>query len=128
MPASTAFSRREFASPGQASKVSWRVGDGAGRPRRAVVLIGRPPSSVTYASIALGLAPRLEFVELARVLDAEIFSYESQFGPPLGAIAARAPLLASSLAAFLERGRIDAIYTTGEDIALRVAPLLRLSG
>jgi glycosyltransferase involved in cell wall biosynthesis len=104
------------------------MGVGARRPRRGVVLVGREPSSEALASVARGLAPRLEFAELARTIGAEVFSYESRFKPPLGAIAARAPLLSSSVAAFLERGRIDAIYATGEDLALRIAPLLQLSG
>ena len=97
-------------------------------PKRTMVLLGNSPSRELIEAADEGRAPRADYVDLARALDADLVSHEGRLIPPLAALAGRAPLLASSLAAFLEQRRYNAIYVTGEDLGLRLAPLLRLSG
>lgn len=94
----------------------------------ALVVLGEGPSPDLVDQAARGLAPKLDYIELARMIDGRVMSYQSRVRGRLAKLAGKAPLLASSLAAFLERERFSAIYTTGEDIGLRLAPLLRLSG
>jgi glycosyltransferase involved in cell wall biosynthesis len=94
---------------------------------RSLVLIGRKPSEGLLSEIARGLAPRPEYLELALALEAEIISAD-YWKPPLARIARKAPFFAACFAASLHSRRYDAIYTTSEDLAMRLAPLLRLGG
>jgi glycosyltransferase involved in cell wall biosynthesis len=90
------------------------------------VLIGRKPPQSLLADVDRGLAPRPEYLELARALKADIISAD-YWHPRFAGIADKAPFFASSFAAFLHSRRYDVIYTTSEDLAMRVAPLLRFS-
>jgi glycosyltransferase involved in cell wall biosynthesis len=100
-------------------------------PASLCVLMGQPPGAATRAEIAQGLAPRAEHLEIADRLDAEMVSgadAETRLGGPLGGLLRKDRSLASALAATRRRSDFEAIYVTGEDIGLRLAPLLRLGG
>jgi glycosyltransferase involved in cell wall biosynthesis len=80
--------------------------------------------------IAQGREPRLDVFELAKVLDADVLDYLAVDASVL-ALARRAGMTGTSAAlAFLghrQRAKYDAILTTGEDIGLPLAALLKLS-
>lgn len=119
------FGKGRFAS--RARSDFGQANAGLGPVSRSLVLIGREPSQDLLSEIDRGLAPRPEYLELARALEAEIISAD-YWKPPVAGIATKTPLFASCLAAYLHSRRYDAIYTTSEDLAMRLAPLLRLSG
>ena len=102
--------------------------DAAARPAtRSLVLLGRPPEPGVRTQIAQGLAPRLEHLDLADALGAPVRS-AGDAPARLGPLAGRDRLLAATLAAAADRRDFDAVYATGEDLGLRLAALMRLTG
>jgi len=75
--------------------------------------------------------PRLDVFELARELNADVLDFKdaerSQNPLIRAAFRAGGPSAAVALLGFLERGRYDAFFTTGEDIGLPLATLLATS-
>lgn len=83
------------------------------------------------AQIAQGREPRLDVFEIAERLDASVIDYldADRSGHPAVWAAGRALGSSASVAmlGYLQRNRYDAILTTGEDIGLPLAALLRRS-
>jgi glycosyltransferase involved in cell wall biosynthesis len=81
--------------------------------------------------IAAGLEPRLDVFELANALNADIIDYvDAERSGSRRVLAARKTLGLSAAVAclgFFERDHYDAILTTGEDIGLPLAALLKSS-
>ena len=81
--------------------------------------------------IAEGIEPRLDVFEIANALEAEVIDYEAadEAKDPTTRLIARTagPSAAVAYLGFRERHRFDAILTTGEDIGLPLALLLRPS-
>jgi glycosyltransferase involved in cell wall biosynthesis len=79
--------------------------------------------------IAAGREPRLDVFELAKSLDADVLDYLAVDASLLGP-ARRAGMAGTSAAlallGYLKRSKYDAILTTGEDIGLPLAALLKL--
>jgi glycosyltransferase involved in cell wall biosynthesis len=79
--------------------------------------------------IAAGREPRLDVFELARALGADVLDYLDVDRARSPGIRLAARTLGASAAvaylAFQQRGRYDAILTTGEDIGLPLAALLK---
>ena len=101
------------------------------RPQTPLVLLGNPPTAEMRQDIAEGRAPRLEHLELAAALQAEVISAadgDAKFKGLVGSLTRRDKLLSASLAAYARRSDFSSIYVTGEDIGLRIAPFLRLNG
>lgn len=101
------------------------------RRTSSLILLGDPPPEQARAEAAAGLSPRFEYLEIARRLDGEILSAADARHCVRGAFAAlvgRNTLLDAALAAVARRADFDAIYVTGEDLGLRLAPLLRMAG
>jgi len=97
-------------------------------PGRLGILIGKDPGPGPAQEAEAGLAPRVEYVELARAVRAEILGYVPEDGGWLRRFFDPYPLIASSLNFFRRRSEFDTVYVTGEDVGLRVAPLLLCSG
>lgn len=97
--------------------------------RTLILAAGRFGKDMQTA-ISTGREPRLDVFELARVLDADVLDYldvdDSAFK-----LAAKAGMSGTSAAlaalGFGRRKRYDAILTTGEDIGLPLAALLKTS-
>lgn len=102
----------------------------AGPGPRPLVLLGkRPGPREDSGAAARGDAPRPEYVEVARAVDAEIIAFDGPSPgthPLLRRLFEKDPLLGSSFIALRRRSEFGAIYLTGEDMGLRVAPLLRM--
>jgi glycosyltransferase involved in cell wall biosynthesis len=98
--------------------------------RTLILAAGRFGSSARLA-IESGREPRLDVFEIAARIDADILDYldvERSSSRRVQAVA-RAAGLSPALAelGFLERKRYDAVLTTGEDIGLPLALLLKVS-
>lgn len=83
----------------------------------------------TLDAIAAGRAPRKDFIELARALDADVLDIDRVAGKLAWRALRRLIGLPLTLAwiAFSLRGRYDNIYCDGEHIGIPLAVLLRLS-
>jgi glycosyltransferase involved in cell wall biosynthesis len=83
------------------------------------------------ADIAADREPRLDVFELARVLDADVIDFADvdRSSSPAVKLAARAGGLSAGVGmlGFQARKRYDAFFTTGEDIGLPLAALLKTS-
>jgi glycosyltransferase involved in cell wall biosynthesis len=79
--------------------------------------------------IAAGREPRLDVFEIANALGADVIDFDSvaRSRNPAVRLAARGAgnSAAVALLAFLERRRYDVLFTTGEDIGLPLASLLK---
>jgi glycosyltransferase involved in cell wall biosynthesis len=99
---------------------------------RCMILAAGRFGSEVRAQIAAGREPRLDVFELADVLNAELVDFgdvERSTNPAVRLLARTAGKSAAvALLGFLGRGRCDAYFTTGEDIGLPLAALLKASG
>jgi glycosyltransferase involved in cell wall biosynthesis len=84
------------------------------------------------AQIAAEREPRLDVFELKRDLNADVLDFKDVDGSshPAVKLAARTagPSAAVAVLGFLQRKRYDAFFTTGEDIGLPLAALLKATG
>jgi len=83
------------------------------------------------ADIAAKREPRLDVFEIARALDADVIDFGDVDRSRASAVklAARGgPSAGVAMMGFLARKRYDAFLTTGEDIGLPLAALLKMSG
>ncbi len=82
-------------------------------------------------NIADGREPRLDVFELARTLNADVIDFGDVERSALASVklARRAAGLSAAVAAlgFAQRANYDAFFTTGEDIGLPLAALMKLS-
>jgi glycosyltransferase involved in cell wall biosynthesis len=98
---------------------------------RALILAAGHFGPKLEADIADGREPRLDVFELAKALNADCLDYADveRSTDPAIQLAARTVGASAALAllGFRERSRYDAYFTTGEDIGLPLALLLRPS-
>lgn len=96
---------------------------------RSVILAAGRFDDALKAQIAAGREPRLDVFELAHALDATVIDFgdvERSRSPVIKAAARSMGLSAAvALLGFFQRSRYDAFFTTGEDIGLPLAALLR---
>lgn len=96
---------------------------------RCLILAAGRFDEQVKASIAAQREPRLDVFELARELDAKVIDFkdvEASIDPKVKFVARTAGKSAAvALLGFQERARCDAYFTTGEDIGLPLAVLLR---
>jgi glycosyltransferase involved in cell wall biosynthesis len=104
---------------------------GAPPGSRCAVLLAKAPDPALLGRIEEGREPRVEYVELARRLGAEIIDFHSAAGATrLGvrtACARGGALWGLAWLGYLRHGEFDHLYLTGEDIALRLGMLLRVA-
>lgn len=97
--------------------------------RRAVILLGKRPDPELPAQIAAGDHPRVEYLELARRIGAEVLDFRSVERSRLPGVRwvgrRLGPLWGLAWLGYLRRREFQDIYGTGEDIGMRVALLLR---
>jgi len=98
---------------------------------RSLILAAGRFDDTLKTRIAEDREPRLDVFELARVLDADVIDYGSVESSSSAAVKLAARTAGASAAvalmAFLQRERYDALFTTGEDIGLPLAALLKTS-
>ena len=95
---------------------------------KTLVLIGEEHSPTIMEDIAKGEAPRIESLELAGRLDADVLGYREvavATEPAVVAARVRSPAWGLAVLAALRRGRYEAVYLTGEDIGIPLALILR---
>jgi glycosyltransferase involved in cell wall biosynthesis len=98
---------------------------------RCLILAAGRFDDALKAEILAGREPRLDVFEMARVLDAEVIDFGDveRSSDPLVRLTARSAgsSAAVALLGFQRRARCDAFFTTGEDIGLPLAVLLKAS-
>lgn len=97
---------------------------------KTLVLVGEEHTSTTRDEIASGAAPRIESLELARTLEADVLDYRDvaqATDPSVVAARVRSPAWGLAVMAALLRDRYEAVYLTGEDIGIPLAFCLRAS-
>jgi glycosyltransferase involved in cell wall biosynthesis len=98
---------------------------------RCLILAAGRFDDVLKASIADGTEPRLDVFELQRELSADMLDFKDADASrhPAVRIAARAggPSAGVAMLGFLKRTEYDCFFTTGEDIGLPLAALLKLA-
>jgi len=96
---------------------------------RSLILAAGRFDDTLKSRIAEDREPRLDVFELARELDATVIDFgavDSSHSPPVKFTARVAGASAAvALLGFQQRARFDAIFTTGEDIGLPLATLLK---
>ncbi|HEY2408696.1 MAG TPA: glycosyltransferase family 4 protein [Polyangiaceae bacterium] len=96
---------------------------------KTLILVAGGFGDAMRAGIAAGREPRLDVFEIARVTDASIIDYlDVERSTDAAVKLARRALGSSAAVAYLgfrQRNRYDAILTTGEDIGLPLAALLK---
>lgn len=101
-----------------------------GKMRTLILAAGRFGDSMRTL-IASDREPRLDVFEIAEALGADVLDFLDVDKSPSPAVAAARRALGASAAlaclGFLRKDRYDAILTTGEDIGLPLAALLKLS-
>lgn len=101
------------------------------RPRFAIVLAKAPPRDLE-AEITAGNHPRVEYLELARALGAEIIDYHAVARSPSAAVRLLArrlgPRWGLALLAYQRRAAFDGLYFTGEDVGIPFALLCARGG
>src|SRR5579859_1118870 len=107
------------------------LGRGSPSTMRTLILAAGRFGDPMRELVAKGREPRLDVFEIAEVLGADVLDFLDVDKSPLrGVAAARRALGASAALAqlgFLRRDGYDAILTTGEDIGLPLAALLKFS-
>src|SRR6478609_2186365 len=98
---------------------------------RSLILAAGRFDDALRARILEGREPRLDVFELATALDATVIDsgdVERSRSPAVKLVARTLGQSAAvALLGFLQRSRYDAIFTTGEDIGLPLAALLKTS-
>lgn len=97
---------------------------------KTLVLVGEEHTSTTRDEIASGVAPRIESLELARTLEADVLDYRDvaqATDPSVVAARVRSPAWGLAVMAARLRDRYEAVYLTGEDIGIPLAFCLRVS-
>ena len=92
------------------------------------VLVGKVQSPDLSSDIASGAVPRVVSQELARILGAEVLDYRDvakATEPAVLAARIRSPAWGLAALAALHRDRYEAVFATGEDIAIPLAFLLK---
>jgi len=96
---------------------------------RCMILAAGRFDEALRARIAEQREPRLDVFELERALDAKVFDFKDvdRSSHPAVKLAARSagPSAALAMLGFLKRDECDAFFTTGEDIGLPLAALLK---
>lgn len=95
---------------------------------RTIVLVGKVLSPTLKSEIAGGAVPRVVSLELARILGAEVLDYRDVANatePAVLAARIRSPAWGLATLAALRRDRYEAVFATGEDIAIPLAFLLK---
>jgi hypothetical protein len=99
---------------------------------RCVILAAGRFDDALRADIARQREPRLDVFQLAEALDAKVIDFkdvELSRDPAVKLLARSAGKSAAvALLGFRERSRCDAFFTTGEDIGLPLAALLKAAG
>src|SRR3954462_3441040 len=99
--------------------------------RCLILAAGRFDEALT-SQIAAEQEPRLDVFELQRQLNADVLDFKDaeRAHHPAVRLAARAagPSAAVAMLGFLKRESYDAFFTTGEDIGLPLAALLKATG
>lgn len=99
---------------------------------RCIILAAGRFDEAHKKRIAEQLEPRLDVFELERVLHADVLDFRAVDASrnPAVRLAARlaGPSAALAVLGFLARGRYDTFFTTGEDIGLPLAALLKTAG
>src|SRR5579859_6357286 len=93
------------------------------RPR-TLILLAKGPSTTLEAEVARGDIPRIEYLELAKAIGAEILDFHSVAAsthPLVRAAAKKGPLYGLAMMGILRRHEVDHIYATGEDIGMPLA-------
>jgi glycosyltransferase involved in cell wall biosynthesis len=100
--------------------------------RHPVILLAKRPHPDLPAQIRAGEHPRLEYLELAHRVGAEILDYHAVDASSLPAVQwitqRRGPYWGLAWLTFLRRHEFSTIYSTGEAIGLRLGMLLRAFG
>src|SRR6187551_1993355 len=98
---------------------------------RCLILAAGRFDDALKAEIAAGREPRLDVFELAKVLDADVIDFGDveRSADPAVRLAARVAgnSAAVALLGFKLRAKYDAFFTTGEDIGLPLALLIKAS-
>jgi len=96
---------------------------------RSLILAAGRFDDAMKVRIREGREPRLDVFELAKALDASVIDFgdvERSRSPAVRlALKTLGPSAAVALLGFLSRGQYDAFFTTGEDIGLPLAALLK---
>ena len=97
---------------------------------KSLVLVGKVLSPTLRSEIASGVVPRIESLELARTLEADVLDYRDvsqATEPAVVAARIRSPAWGLAVMAALRRDGFEAVYLTGEDIGIPLAFCLRAS-
>src|ERR1044071_7622905 len=98
---------------------------------KTLILAAGPCGKAMRAEIEKGREPRLDVFEIAAVLGADVLDYldvDDARSPLVRALAKGAGASSAlALLGFQRRARYDAVLTTGEDIGLPLAALLKTS-
>lgn len=95
------------------------------RPR-ALILLAKAPNLDLEEEVRRGDIPRIEYLELARAIDAEILDFHSvavSTHPLVVAARKKGPLYGLAMLGILRRHEVDHIYATGEDIGMPLAAM-----
>jgi len=98
---------------------------------RTLLLVAGRFGDAMRAAIERGREPRLDVFEIARRLDADIIDFrdvDESRNPVVKGLAKLTTSAGVAYLGYLARDRYDAVLTTGEDIGLPFAMLLRASG
>lgn len=100
------------------------------RPR-TLILLAKAPNPSIPEDVRVGDIPRVEYLELARAIGAEILDFHSVAAsdhPLVKAARREGPLWGLAALGALRRREFDHIYATGEDIGMRLATMLHATG
>jgi glycosyltransferase involved in cell wall biosynthesis len=93
-----------------------------------LILLAKSPDPDSERRADASEIPRIEYVELGRVLDATILDFRDVAGsthPAVMTARRRSPLWGLATLGIVRRHDYDSVYTTGEDIGIRFGILLR---
>jgi glycosyltransferase involved in cell wall biosynthesis len=95
---------------------------------KTIVLVGKVLSPTLKSDIASGAVPRVVSLELARILGAEVLDYRDvakATEPAVLAARIRSPAWGLAVLAAVRRDRYQAVFATGEDVAIPLAFVLK---
>ncbi len=93
-----------------------------------LILLAKSPDPDSARRADAGEIPRIEYIELGRVLDATILDFRDVAGsthPAVMTARRRSQLWGLATLGIVRRHEFDSVYTTGEDIGIRFGILLR---
>ena len=98
---------------------------------KTLILLAKAPSETIPGDLRAGDIPRIEYVELALAIGAEILDFRSvkaSTNPLVRAAARKGPLYGLTMLGILRRNEFDHIYATGEDIGMPLAAACHATG